>query len=118
MKKHDKDKFVLKMAVLSIKYNKLACQYDQDSFEALKAVVERAIKAIDAQQWIPVLDRLPDVPPKMQIKDCPCFIVTFLNENVNTLKSDGCTWFDDNGNVYKDVIAWKPMPKGYRAENA
>lgn len=68
------------------------------------------------QEWIPVAERLPDVPIDTEDEHCPYFNVTFLNGVVNTLQftSDECTWFDEEGNVYNDVLAWMPLPEKYQ----
>ena len=65
--------------------------------------------------WIPVSERLPEVPEGTEDDDCPEFNVTIKGANkATTLKyaPDG-TWFDDYGEVYK-VIAWKPLPEPYK----
>lgn len=67
--------------------------------------------------WIPVTDRLPDIPEGTKDEDCPEFIVTIAGaEKPTSLKYDPeGTWFDDFGNVYS-VYAWMPMPEAYRIE--
>ena len=65
--------------------------------------------------WIPVSERLPEVPEGTEDDDCPEFNVTIRGaEKATTLKyaPDG-TWFDDSGEVYS-VIAWKPLPERYK----
>ena len=65
--------------------------------------------------WIPVSERLPEVPEGTEDADCPEFNVTIRGaEKATTLKyaPDG-TWFDDSGEVYK-VVAWKPLPEPYK----
>ena len=65
--------------------------------------------------WIPVGERLPEVPEGLADEYCPEFNVTIKGaERTTTLKYswDG-TWFDDNGNVY-NVIAWQPLPAPYK----
>ena len=65
--------------------------------------------------WIPVEERLPEVPEGLADEYCPEFNVTIKGaERTTTLKYswDG-TWFDDNGNVY-NVIAWQPLPAPYK----
>ena len=65
--------------------------------------------------WIPVEERLPEVPEGLADEYCPEFNVTIKGaERTTTLKySWGGTWFDDNGNVY-NVIAWQPLPEAYK----
>lgn len=65
--------------------------------------------------WIPVEERLPEVPEGLADEYCPEFNVTIKGaEKATTLKYswDGA-WFDDNGNVY-NVIAWQPLPEPYK----
>lgn len=64
--------------------------------------------------WIPVEERLPEVPKELEDAYCPEFNVMIKGAEIaTTLKYswDGA-WFDDNGNVY-NVIAWKPLPEPY-----
>lgn len=67
--------------------------------------------------WIPVEERLPEVPEGLADEYCPEFNVKIKGaERTTTLKYswDG-TWFDDNGNVY-NVIAWQPLPEPYKSK--
>lgn len=75
----------------------------------------RTIELIKNFNWIPVSERLPEVPEGTEDDDCPEFNVTIKGaDKATTLKyaPDG-TWFDDYGEVYK-VIAWKPLPEPYK----
>lgn len=77
----------------------------------------RTIELIKSFNWIPVSERLPEVPEGTEDDDCPEFNVTIKGaEKATTLKyaPDG-TWFDDWGEVYK-VVAWKPLPEPYKPE--
>lgn len=65
--------------------------------------------------WIPVSERLPEVPEGTEDADCPEFNVTIKGaDKATTLKyaPDG-TWFDDSGEVY-NVIAWQLLPEVYK----
>lgn len=65
--------------------------------------------------WIPVEERLPEVPKELEDAHCPEFNVMIKGaEKSTTLKYswDGA-WFDDSGNVY-NVIAWQPLPEPYK----
>lgn len=67
--------------------------------------------------WIPVSERLPEVPEGTEDVYCPEFNVTIKGASkATTLKHapDG-TWFDDSGEVY-NVIAWQPLPEPYKGE--
>lgn len=65
--------------------------------------------------WIPVSERLPEVPEGTEDADCPEFNVTIKGaDKATTLKySPDGTWFDDSGEVY-NVEAWKPLPEAYK----
>ena len=65
--------------------------------------------------WIPVSERLPEVPEGKEDADCPEFNVTIKGaDKATTLKySPDGTWFDDSGEVY-NVEAWKPLPEAYK----
>ncbi len=93
-------------------YNRLNDFENTQCAELLRELVTEKSK----QQWIPVGERLPDVPIETEDENCPYFNVTFLNGVVNTLQftSDVCTWFDEDGDVYNDVIAWMPLPEKYQ----
>lgn len=96
-----------------------ACEYGWN--EAIEAVVE-VIKDMGfvtdtnvGGKWIPVSERLPEVPEGTEDFYCPEFNVTIKGaDKATTLRfaPDG-TWFDDSGEVYC-VIAWKPLPGPYR----
>lgn len=65
--------------------------------------------------WIPVEERLPDVPEGTEDQDCPEFNVTIKGASQSTTLKyswDGA-WFDDSGYLY-NVIAWRPLPEPYR----
>ncbi len=68
-------------------------------------------------KWIPVNERLPEVPEGTEDAYCPEFNVTIKGaDKATTLKySPDGTWFDDDGVVYK-VTAWKPLPEPYRSQ--
>ena len=67
--------------------------------------------------WIPVEERMPEVPDDMEDEYCPEFNVTIKGASrATTLKySPDGAWFDDSGQVYV-VIAWRPLPDLYRSE--
>lgn len=75
----------------------------------IRDAIEKAIKALEAQRWIPVTERLPDDYTKVLITN-EYGIVTCVNWN---------TWYQ---NEYKDAkkeykaIAWMPLPNSYTKE--
>lgn len=91
--------------------------YDIVTHCSSKEDQNRTIELIKNFNWIPVSERLPEVPEGTEDDDCPEFNVTIKGANkATTLKyaPDG-TWFDDSGEVYK-VVAWKPLPELYKGE--
>ena len=79
--------------------------------------VEKIIRKHMNDGWIPVEERLPEVPDDMEDEYCPEFNVTIKGASrATTLKySPDGAWFDDSGQVYV-VIAWRPLPDLYRSE--
>ena len=81
----------------------------------IKEIIRSHMDKAESNGWIPVSERLPEVPEGTEDDDCPEFNVTIRGaEKATTLKyaPDG-TWFDDSGEVYS-VIAWKPLPERYK----
>ena len=90
-----------------------------NDFEKTQAAywLKRLDEEQDKHRWIPVEERLPEVPEGTEDDYCPEFNVTIKGAvQATTLKfaPDG-TWFDDFGEVYS-VIAWQPLPEEYRED--
>ena len=85
-----------------------------DSFTATFLAKEIIRKHMN-DGWIPVEERLPEVPDDMEDEYCPEFNVTIKGASrATTLKySPDGAWFDDSGQVYV-VIAWRPLPDLYK----
>ena len=81
--------------------------------------IENIIRKHMNDGWIPVEERLPEVPDDIEDEYCPEFNVTIKGASrATTLKySPDGTWFDDSGQVYV-VIAWQPLPEPYRPERS
>ncbi len=83
----------------------------------VKEIVYSHMQEISDDDWIPVDERLPEVPEGAEDVYCPEFNVTIKGASKATALKyapDG-TWFDDSGEVY-NVMAWKPLPEPYRPE--
>ena len=72
-----------------------------DSFTATFLAKEIIRKHMNAG-WIPVEERIPEVPDDMEDEYCPEFNVTIKGASrATTLKySPDGAWFDDSGQVY------------------
>ena len=105
------------------KHNYEQVKYFQNAMfytERAKGIVEEIIhKHMGNDGWIPVEERLPEVPDDIEDEYCPEFNVTIKGASrATTLKySPDGTWFDDSGQVYV-VIAWQPLPEPYRPERS
>lgn len=72
---------------------------------------DMAIKALEQTKWIPVSERLPELPENRWNN----FLVT---EKVHTLKGDVIevdteSFFNGKFQSNTEVIAWMPLPKAY-----
>lgn len=91
---------------------------DYASVGWIKEIIRSHMDEIENDSWIPVEERLPEVPENLEDACCPEFNVTIKGaEEATTLKCrwDG-TWFDDYGTVY-NVNAWQPLPEGYKGDS-
>ena len=71
----------------------------------------------EQNRWIPVEERLPEVPEGTEDDYCPEFNVMIkgaVQATTLNFAPDG-TWFDDFGQGYS-VIAWMPLPEAYQPE--
>lgn len=85
--------------------------------ESFRRIIDEQPTVYANDDWIPVSERLPEVPEGTEDDDYPEFNVTIKGaDKATTLKyaPDG-TWFDDLGEVYK-VVAWKSLPEPYKGE--
>ena len=78
---------------------------------------KQTVKLLEDSNWIPVEERLPEVPEGTKDVYCPEFNVTIKDASkAATLKyAPDETWFDDSGEVY-NVMAWQPLPEPYKPE--
>lgn len=79
--------------------------YTDEAREAL----DMAIKALEAQKWIPCSERLPDSKEYVLVTD-------YGETNIGRRFCDRW-WLDYCGDKMKDVTAWMPLPESYKAES-
>lgn len=87
-----------KSCCLMIGYAK---EYNQGALK-MAEVIEDIIRKHMNDGWIPVEERIPEVPDDMEDEYCPEFNVTIKGASrATTLKySPDGAWFDDSGQVY------------------
>mgnify|MGYP003375056479 CR=1 FL=1 len=101
----------------AIKFESFGMCNEYVSVGWIKEIIRSHMDKAESNGWIPVSERLPEVPEGTEDDDCPEFNVMIKGaKKATTLKyaTDG-TWFDDWGEVYK-VVAWKPLPEPYKGE--
>lgn len=78
-----------------------------ETFEQLREAVDKAIKALEAQDWIPCSERPPE-------KNCRCLTT---NEAWGSFEVDWNAWIDGQW-LYPNEkpIAWMPLPEPYQKE--
>ena len=96
----------------------LRANYPDACYEQLREAVDKAIKALEAQEWIPCRERLPDHP-----ENDDYYLVTIQCEHYDGW-DDYVTGFAewtkhgwDELSCYIGqikVIAWMPLPEPYR----
>lgn len=74
-------------------------------------------------EWIPCSERLPEVEDlhEISIEDCACYLIQRrfgVMDVAHYIKVYGEPYFEAHCMKFKDVIAWKPLPKPYRPERS
>ena len=86
----------------------LRANYPDACYEQLREAVDKAIKALEAQEWVPCKERLPDGKGYVLVTD-------YGETNIGRRFCDKW-WLDYCGDKMKDVTAWKPLPEPYRED--
>jgi len=101
----------------------LLADMDSDKYTAKEAVaLTMAIKALE-QRWIPISERLPDIPDGEDWVRCLCYgekeITTDHVDDPNTITCiEIVAYFRRYGwDGWFHPIAWMPLPEPYRAES-
>lgn len=79
-----------------------------ESYKPWVEVIDMAIKALEAQEWIPCSERLPDGKGYV--------LVTDYGETNIGRRFCGKWWLDYCGDKMKDVTAWMPLPEPHRED--
>lgn len=90
-------------------------RWESIRIEKVEEIIRSHMDDVPDNNWIPVSERLPEVPEETEDAYCPEFNVTIKGASkATTLKyaPDG-TWFDDSGEVY-NVIAWQLLLEVYK----
>jgi hypothetical protein len=90
-----------------------SCDLVMDS-AVLKDAYNLAIKALEAQEWIPVSKRLPE--------DSGRYLISVLDgigrrTTVTSYQKRYKAWVMTGRMAYWKVLAWKPLPEPYREED-
>ena len=87
----------------------------QDGYTAeAREALDMAIKALEAQEWIPVDEKShPDTPERVQVQLDNGWIITAYYEESEWLSVPDC------GKPIEDrwIEAWKPLPEPYKEES-
>ena len=91
----------------------LRANYPDACYEQLREAVDKAIKALEVQEWVPVNKKShPDTPIRVQVQlDNGWIITAYYQEN---------EWLSvpDFGEPIEDrwIEAWRPLPEPYRED--
>ena len=99
----------------------LRANYPDACFEQLRAAVDKAIKALEAQEWIPCKVRLPFAEYGESDKVlATCGYLNVADTSIRWIKTlyfNGCNWCYPTGETYdQKVYAWMPLPECYQED--
>ena len=92
----------------------LRANYPDACYEQLREAVDKAIKALEAQEWVPVNKKShPDTPIRVQVQLGNGWIITAYYEENEWLSVPDC------GEPIEDrwIEAWRPLPEPYMEED-
>ena len=92
----------------------LRANYPDACYEQLREAVDKAIKALEAQEWVPVNKKShPDTPIRVQVQLDNGWIITAYYQENEWLSVPDC------GEPIEDrwIEAWRPLPEPYKAES-
>lgn len=78
-----------------------------------REALDKAIKALEAQRWIPVSERLPEINKPVLVWLYDEYYLSELHSIGGVLYWD-FDLFDLSGDEFDDVIAWMPLPEAYK----
>ena len=101
----------------------LRANYPDACYEQLREAVDKAIKALEAQEWISVKDRLPEEDHWLggsgkQFSDN--VLISITNREDEDAWSDTSQTIDGEWRLelprHCEITAWKPMPEPYQED--
>ena len=102
----------------------LRANYPDACYEQLREAVDKAIKALEAQEWIPVKERLPEEDHWLggsgkQFSDN--VLISITNREDEDAWSDISQTIDGEWELelprHCKITAWKPLPEPHKAES-
>lgn len=88
---------------------------DSDGYDYSQAI-RMATEALQAQQWIPVNERLPDDVPYGFSYSVVIFCTQKGDVGFGYYDNGARVWCSDTGYFWQDVIAWMPLPEPWKGE--
>lgn len=100
----------------------LRANYPDACFEQLREAVDMAIKALEAQEWIPCKERLPETEEQVLIYAWNVHYVLAKYKEIRTC--DGVykmAWVTEDAysiprEIKHEVICWRHLPEPYRED--
>ena len=86
----------------------LRANYPDACYEQLREAVDKAIKALELQEWIPCDERMPEEEGHYLVTD-ESGGTAYVGSSQFLICDDGKFYWD-----FFDVTAWRPLPDPYR----
>ena len=95
----------------------LRANYPDACFEQLREAVDKAIKALEVQEWIPCSERLPEENGQYLIT------VKYVHvDGYDDIYAEHGEWTDGKWDMFcfghcgkvENIIAWMPLPEPYQ----
>lgn len=91
----------------------LRANYPDACYEQLREAVDKAIKALEAQEWVPCKERLSEEETDVLI----CNSIGNIEISRGSYSTEASDWiWYTSGWRFGEVIAWKPLPEPYKED--